>query len=171
MPDSTTNYSFNKPLVNNPTDADLWGGYLNANWDDADSIFNLRTQAYNFAGNDLDNARFVDMAEKHYSLGNISGAVAIDYENGHWQYGTVTGNITSVTVSNWPPGGSNAAWLTLEFVQDGTGSRTLALASAYKTAGGAGITLTTTAAARDLVHLTTRDGGTTILTRAELDFK
>ena len=38
MPNSTTNFSFNKPLVNNATDADVWGGYLNDNWDDVDEL-------------------------------------------------------------------------------------------------------------------------------------
>ncbi len=38
MPTLTTNYSFNKPLVNSATDADLWGGQLNTNWDSADTI-------------------------------------------------------------------------------------------------------------------------------------
>lgn len=37
MPNSTTNYSWNLPLVNNATDADLWGGQLNSNWTDLDS--------------------------------------------------------------------------------------------------------------------------------------
>jgi len=37
MPNSTSNFSYNKPLVNNATDADLWGGYLNTNWDDIDT--------------------------------------------------------------------------------------------------------------------------------------
>lgn len=37
MPTTTTNYGFNKPLVNNATDADLWGGQLNSNWDDLDT--------------------------------------------------------------------------------------------------------------------------------------
>ncbi len=38
MPTQTTNYGFNKPLVNNATDADLWGGQLNTNFDSLDSI-------------------------------------------------------------------------------------------------------------------------------------
>jgi hypothetical protein len=37
MPNSTTNYSFNLPLVNNATDADLWGGQLNSNWTSLDT--------------------------------------------------------------------------------------------------------------------------------------
>lgn len=38
MPNLTTNYSFNKPLVNDATDEDLWGGYLNDNWDEVDTL-------------------------------------------------------------------------------------------------------------------------------------
>lgn len=38
MPTSTTNFAFQKPLVNNAIDADLWGGILNTNWDDVDAI-------------------------------------------------------------------------------------------------------------------------------------
>ena len=38
MPNLTTNYSFNKPLVNDPVDEDLWGGQLNDNWDSVDSL-------------------------------------------------------------------------------------------------------------------------------------
>lgn len=37
MPNLTTNYSLNKPLVNNATDQDLWGGYLNDNMDTIDT--------------------------------------------------------------------------------------------------------------------------------------
>lgn len=45
MPNNTTNFEFNKPLVNNATDADLWGGYLNDNWDSVDALFPLTTSA------------------------------------------------------------------------------------------------------------------------------
>jgi hypothetical protein len=38
MPTLTTNFSFNKPLVNDPVDEDLWGGQLNDNWDSIDGI-------------------------------------------------------------------------------------------------------------------------------------
>jgi hypothetical protein len=37
MPTLTSNFGFQKPLVNNATDADLWGGQLNANWDSIDT--------------------------------------------------------------------------------------------------------------------------------------
>lgn len=38
MPTNTTNYNFYKPLVNDPTDQDVWGGYLNNNFDSVDAI-------------------------------------------------------------------------------------------------------------------------------------
>lgn len=38
MPTSTTNYSLQKPLVNDPTDEDLWGGYINDDMDDIDTL-------------------------------------------------------------------------------------------------------------------------------------
>lgn len=34
----TTNYNFNLPAVADPIDEDLWGGYLNSNWTNLDSI-------------------------------------------------------------------------------------------------------------------------------------
>jgi hypothetical protein len=40
MPNSTTNYAFNLPLVNDPIDSDLWGGQLNANWSSLDTLLN-----------------------------------------------------------------------------------------------------------------------------------
>ncbi|CAB4214613.1 hypothetical protein UFOVP1454_54 [uncultured Caudovirales phage] len=43
MPTLTTNYSFNKPLVNDPVDEDLWGGQLNTNFDTLDSLLGART--------------------------------------------------------------------------------------------------------------------------------
>lgn len=41
MPSLTPNYGFKKPLVNNPTDQDLWGGYTNENWDLLDTLLQL----------------------------------------------------------------------------------------------------------------------------------
>jgi hypothetical protein len=38
MPTTTTNYSLYKPLVNDPIDEDLWGGYLNENADTIDLL-------------------------------------------------------------------------------------------------------------------------------------
>jgi len=161
MPTSTTNLSLSKPLVNNATDADLWGGYLNTNFDTLDSQAVLATVVKNYADYQVSRAKLKDTSEVVYNAGNISGAVTLDYENGQYQYATLTGNVSSLTISNWPASGTGG-FMTLELIQDGTGSRTLTLGSAYKTAGAAGVTLTTTASKRDKLYLQTRDAGTTI---------
>ncbi len=45
MPNLTTNFSFNQPLVANATDADLWGGQLNTNWGSVDTYLALTTSS------------------------------------------------------------------------------------------------------------------------------
>ena len=133
------------------------------------NIDNLRN---NVAGNGyvLSDFEEKDVAGSVYSLGNISGAVAIDYTNGSYQYGTATGNISSITISNWPATGKQGV-LSLEIIQDATGSRTLTLSSAYDTQGGITTTLSTAASAVDIVRFETRDGGTTIRTYINSDMK
>lgn len=43
MVTQTPNFSFNLPAVNDPTDQDLWGGYLNENWTSLDGLLNTGT--------------------------------------------------------------------------------------------------------------------------------
>lgn len=169
MPNTTTNFSMYKPLVNDPVDQDLWGAYLNTNFDTLDSLLATRTANYNFADYQLIRPYMKDVAEVVYAAGNVSGAVALDYENGNVQTATATGNISSLTISNWPASG-RGGFFTLFLYQDGTGSRTLTLSSAYKTVGDAAITLTTTASALDTLYFQTIDAGTTILTTASLNW-
>src|SRR4051812_28137421 len=45
MPTTTTNFGLSKPLVNDATDQDLWGGYLNT---DLDSIDTVLLKAFKF---------------------------------------------------------------------------------------------------------------------------
>ena len=60
---------------------------------------------------------------------------------------TLTGNVTLANPSTEQVGQSGF----IACIQDGTGSRTLSLGTDYETAGAAGITLTTTASATDLI--------------------
>jgi len=76
-----------------------------------------------------------------------SGTVDLDFTNNTNFVLTLTGNITSLTASNEVAGQSGF----IVFIQDGTGSRTVALHGDYETAGGAGLTLTSTASATDIV--------------------
>lgn len=108
-------------------------------------------------GANMRNASQCDIA---YSLGNISGAVSVSLANGSVQYGTLTGNITSLTITGEAasPAGNS---LTLYLTQDGTGSRTLTTGAGYRTAGGAGLTLSTANGSVDILVFITKDQGTT----------
>lgn len=64
MPNNTTNFTFNKPLVNNATDADLWGGYLNDNWDSIDALIphttSAKTTSFNVGATEFNYVYLVD---------------------------------------------------------------------------------------------------------------
>lgn len=75
MPTSTTNFSLNKPLVNNATDQDLWGDYTNTNWDTVDST--LKT-ARDFLTRAITGADTATVADRNYFIlaNATSGALA-----------------------------------------------------------------------------------------------
>lgn len=50
MPTTTTNYALIKPNVNDPVDEDLWGGYLNDDLDDIDTLIKTATDTATAAG-------------------------------------------------------------------------------------------------------------------------
>jgi hypothetical protein len=76
-----------------------------------------------------------------------TGNVTLDFAANQNFVLTLTGNTTLVNPSTEQVGQSGF----IACIQDGTGSRTLSLGTDYETAGAAGITLTATAAATDLV--------------------
>ena len=76
-----------------------------------------------------------------------SGSITLDFDTYQNFVLTATGNITLANPSTESAGQSGIIIL----IQDGTGSRTLSLGTDYETAAGAGITLTTTASATDIV--------------------
>lgn len=79
---------------------------------------------------------------------NISGAVTLDLSGSDTQLVTMTGNVTTLVLSGVTTAGTE---LEIQFIQDGTGSRTLAgVTSTIKWAGGSTPTLTTTASKRDI---------------------
>jgi microcystin-dependent protein len=49
MPNKTTNYDFNLPIVADPVDADLWGTQLNSNWTSIDGTLKSVSDAANAA--------------------------------------------------------------------------------------------------------------------------
>lgn len=71
MPTSTTNFSLNKPLVNNATDQDLWGGYWN---DNADTIDAALKTARDFLTRTISGADTATSADRNkFILANASG--------------------------------------------------------------------------------------------------
>ena len=76
-----------------------------------------------------------------------TGSVTLDFDANQNFVLTLTGNVTLANPSTEKVGQSGF----IAFIQDGTGSRTITLGTDYETAGGAGLTLTSTASATDLV--------------------
>ena len=76
-----------------------------------------------------------------------TGNVTLDFSANQNFVLTLTGNVTLANPSTEQVGQSGF----IAFIQDGTGSRTVSLGTDYETAGAAGLTLTATASATDLV--------------------
>jgi hypothetical protein len=99
-----------------------------------------------------------DIGETVNAIGNTSGGVSIDYTSGGVATYTLTGNQTSLTITN-PPATGKAGSITLIISQDGT--RTAAWGAAFRFPGGTDFVLTTGASAVDIYTFITIDGGTT----------
>ena len=80
-----------------------------------------------------------------------TGTVTLDFASAsnHINIGVLTGNLVLANPVNF----TNAVTLNVWITQDATGSRTLTLGTAIKTAGGAGLTLSTAPNAVDVVSL------------------
>ena len=76
-----------------------------------------------------------------------TGSITLDFAAKQNFVLTLTGNVTLANPSTEQVGQSGF----IAFIQDGTGSRTVALGTDYETPAAAGITLTATAGATDLV--------------------
>ena len=78
---------------------------------------------------------------------NVTGSVTVDMSSYQNFVYTLTGNTTLANPTTEVVGQTGF----FVFIQDGTGSRTLSLGTQFKTAGGAGITLSSTAGSIDVV--------------------
>ena len=76
-----------------------------------------------------------------------SGSVTLDFDANQNFVLTLTGAVTLANPTTEKVGQSGF----IVFIQDGTGSRAITLGTDYETAGGAGLTLTATASATDVV--------------------
>ena len=95
-----------------------------------------------------------------------TGNVTLDFSANQNFVLTLTGNTTLVNPSTEQVGQSGF----IAFIQDGTGSRTVSLGTDYETAGSAGLTLTSTASATDLVPYLVVASGRILLGTPQLAF-
>ena len=97
---------------------------------------------------------------------SISGNNTLDFQTYQNFVLTFTGNVTLDNPTTEAVGQSGFIFV----IQDGTGSRTLALGTDYETIGGAGLTISTTAAAVDLIPYVVKASGSIQLGTAQLAF-
>ena len=95
-----------------------------------------------------------------------TGNVTLDFAANQNFVLTLTGNTTLVNPSTETVGQSGF----IAFIQDGTGSRTVSLGTDYETAASAGLTLTSTASATDLVPYLVVASGRILLGTPQLAF-
>ena len=95
-----------------------------------------------------------------------TGSVTLDFGANQNFVLTLTGNVTLANPSTEVVGQSGF----ITFIQDGTGSRTVGLGTDYETAGGSGLTLTSTASATDIVPYVVVASGRILLGTPQLAF-
>lgn len=157
----------------------------------------LITQAETITGNDSDTKIPTAAAVKNYADAEAAtltnkvlqdyaetdqdvtsaAALAIDLANGNTGSVTLAHSVTDIDFTNVPAAGIST--FTLIVTQDGTGSRTMAInkttvngqaETAGKTAGAAGLTLSTAAASIDIVTFIFKDASTTVFIVPQLAF-
>lgn len=94
------------------------------------------------------------------ALSIVSGVVNIDLSLGRDFTLALTANVTSITFSNLP-GSGYVAEFEMQITQDTTGSRTLALPSAFKALGGSDTVIASAANAVTVLSAKTFDNGAT----------
>jgi len=107
----------------------------------------------------ISQAIFKDVGETLATNGTSGSAATISLADGNFHKVTMTANCT-FTFSNVPATANTAASFTLFLVQDGTGSRIATWPGTVDWAAATAPTLTTTAAAVDVLTFITLDGGT-----------
>ena len=95
-----------------------------------------------------------------------TGSVTLDFAANQNFVLTLTGAVTLANPSTEQVGQSGF----ITFIQDSTGGRTVALGTDYETAGGAGLTLTSTASATDIVPYVVVASGRILLGTPQLAF-
>ena len=95
-----------------------------------------------------------------------TGSVTLNFDTNQNFVLTLTGNVTLANPTTEAVGQSGF----IVFIQDATGGRTVSLGTDYETAGGAGLTLSSTASATDVVPYIVAASGRVLLGTPQLAF-
>jgi hypothetical protein len=157
----TTNFGWAKPTVGGSTGS--WGTELNTLADDVDAdLANVQTTAKaalpKSGGTMTGNVKVLTESLTAVNLGNVATNMTVNLALGNFFYGTMTGDITSVTISN-PPSTGTAFFFALELAQDATGGRTISWPGAVKLTSGSTAPNETATNVYTWIFYT-RDGGT-----------
>ena len=95
-----------------------------------------------------------------------TGSVTLNFDTNQNFVLTLTGNVTLANPTTESVGQSGF----IVFIQDGTGGRTVSLGTDYETAGGAGLTLSSTASTTDVVPYIVAASGRILLGTPQLAF-
>ena len=114
----------------------------------------------NAAGYELQAAALKASREVVAAAGYAAGTLTADFGDGSIQHVTLTGNVSTATLSGFVAGKWSGGLLFIK--QDGTGSRTVTWPAAVKWPEATAPVLSTAAGSIDVVSLTSFDGGTTI---------
>lgn len=88
----------------------------------------------------------------------VEGSLAIDYALGDYFIVNLAANVTSMSFSN-PPAGGHGGSVRIDWIQDGTGSRSVALLASGKPIAGSDTAVQSAADARTISHWTTIEAG------------
>lgn len=109
--------------------------------------------------NPVEDLEFQSYNETVVTNATATGSVSVNIANGPYHVLTLTGNIT-LSFTN-PAATGYVSSVTVEFIQDATGSRTITWPGSLEWDSGTAPTLTTSANAVSILTFWTRDGGTT----------
>lgn len=109
----------------------------------------------------LDQPVVRDYAIENATPSSSSGTLTLDYTTGPDFSVTLTENVTTLTLSNWPASG-NSGVMRVKFKQNGTGGYSVTWPAAIKWPGGTAPTQTTGANKWDRYVFVTDDGGTIV---------
>lgn len=103
-----------------------------------------------------------DFTIQHQSIVSTAGVLTLDYNTGQSKDLTLNENITLVSFSNLPPVTNKLLQIEIEIIQDATIAYTISWPGSVLFAAGTAPDLSTLSS-RHLVHLRSRNGGTTWL--------